>query len=380
MEPASAKLRTVLDYVPCEACLAQPTEDQDVLCSVCRRLDRQIAARVLVRTTVVLDRPAAEPAAPVVIAPAPPAPEPAIATAPAPPPTPPTVAVRFSAAGAPLPEPRPDVAVEVVVSPLEAAPPPSPAPAEPEFEDLVDYEAPSDLYDFVAPAEARPAPVAASPPPPAEPAPADDFVFRPPEREEEAAPEPAMADEPAEHWMPEDEVVVQPEEAKSTTSPWAPPEEPEPEAEPVVPAEPAVEPEAVAEEEVVEMEILPDEPAAEPAGGSDLWRLPGFDREAEERLGAAGIREVPHLAGHDAGELAERTGVPATRLAPWVHVADLTQEVGVPMDAALALVAAGIEGPRGLREMDAEAIVERVKAFAATDLPARDVKRWKRRA
>ena len=95
---------------------------------------------------------------------------------------------------------------------------------------------------------------------------------------------------------------------------------------------------------------------------------------AEALLRAAGIEAVAHLSGHDANELAERTGVDAARLDAWIDVADLQEEVGVPLDAAGALVAAGIRGPRGLRETEAE------DAAARAGLPLQDVKRWKRRA
>ncbi|HET6403157.1 MAG TPA: hypothetical protein VFH78_00800, partial [Candidatus Thermoplasmatota archaeon] len=67
---AGTKLRLVLDYLPCEACLAQPVDDQELLCSICARLDRQVAVRVGTRTTILLEKPSPPPA-PVVIPPAP---------------------------------------------------------------------------------------------------------------------------------------------------------------------------------------------------------------------------------------------------------------------------------------------------------------------
>lgn len=120
---------------------------------------------------------------------------------------------------------------------------------------------------------------------------------------------------------------------------------------------------------------------AVPEGASDLLRLRGFDEAHRRALAAHGIEAIAHLAGHDPNELAERSGLDAATLTPWVHVADLVQDVGVPIDPALALVAAGIEGPRGLRAMEAEAIVDRVAAFGDEGaVQLRDVKRWKRRA
>ena len=177
------------------------------------------------------------------------------------------------------------------------------------------------------------------------------------------------------------------------------PEEPEEEIleMEVVPDEP--------EEEILEMEIVPDDepepsvplraeaearagadaeadaeasPAA-PATG-DLHRLRGFDAAAGEALARARITEIAHLSGHDAGELSERTGIPLARLQAWVQVADLVHEVGVPVEPASALVAAGVAGPKGLRDADADEVADRVAAFGGYRVDARDIKRWKRRA
>lgn len=133
----------------------------------------------------------------------------------------------------------------------------------------------------------------------------------------------------------------------------------------------------VEEEEVVPAEVLGEE---EPAPASDLHRLRGFSRAHEEALGAIGIDSLASLAGHDPHELASRSGLTAEALTPWVQVADLVQDVGVPIDSANALVAAGIAGPRGLREMTEEDVLDRVEAFGGVRLSGRDVKRWKRRA
>lgn len=409
--PASSKLGIVLDYLPCEACLAQPVAQQDLLCSVCRRLDRQIGVRVAVRTTFLLDRPSVAQAEPVIIPP-----PPAIDV--------PRVDVRFvpagerapkfAAQGAPI-----EVLLEPYAEPIEEAaplprddipPPPPPVEQEPVFDvdDIVAYEPTSDLFDFT-PADPAARAVAPPPEPVREPeAPPvfldestpvagaemaqDDFVFRPPPPVEEKEP-PTREAEPIEDWMPTDEVRVESDDAPDASDPWSRP----PEDEPVLqeaPQGPAPEPEPMAEpqdaplamelvdeEEVLTTEVIEDEPAPAPEPGeTDLWRLRGFEREADERFAAAGIRAISHLAGHDPGELSERTGVSPQRVTAWIHVADLTQDVGVPLDAALALVAAGVAGPRGLREADPDDIVERVRAFGGGEVAVKDVKRWKRRA
>lgn len=411
---AGTKLRLVLDYLPCEACLAQPVADQDLLCTICARLDRQVAIRVATRTTVLVERPAPAPA-PIVIPPAPetaPAPENA-APAPVPAPVARETHVRFV-----LEEPIERAGVtEVVVERLETPPSPvpmllpreepvvsfvAPEPDEPSFDvdDVVTFVAARDeFFDYKKGAPA--------PPPRREPArveeaapPEDDFVFRPPV--EEAAPpakeEPILSDEV----VPSEEVRVEP--TQEVEERWAPPaeeawkpapdflqdEEETPQAAPPVqetPAEAApveddvLEMEVIPEEEdVVEMEVMDDEPAPARASSGDLYRLRGFDASSEGPLARSGITQVVHLSGHDAGELSSRTGLPFARLASWIQVADLVQDVGVPVDAANALVAAGIAGPRGLAEADPEEVADRVAAFGGLQVNASDVRRWKRRA
>ena len=114
---------------------------------------------------------------------------------------------------------------------------------------------------------------------------------------------------------------------------------------------------------------------------SDLFRLPAFNVGHAQTLARHRIGALSHLSGHDPNELAQRTGVDAGLLRGWIHVADLTQEVGVPLDAALTLAAAGVHGPRGLRAMEAEEIVRRVGALGhGVPVSLGDVKRWKRRA
>lgn len=336
----STKLRTVLDYVPCEACLSQPVAEQELLCSVCRRLDRQIGIRIAVTTTVLVERPSPPEPAPVVIPPPAPSPEPLV----------PGPLVEVVSADAP-PRPRDaPAAIEVVVEPLvEAAP-------EPEWDEVASFEPAFDDMFGATPGGRREEPI----PEEAPEIPQDDFVFRPPPPEEEpAAP---REEAPAEEWMPTEEAPVEEE-----TSPWAPQPEPEPRPEPE---------EAVEELEIVETEVLDEGEEWR----SDLWRLRGFDQAAATALGAANVRDLSHLSGHDPAELSARTGLDAERLGPWIHVADLVQEVGVPVNAAVALVAAGVAGPRGLQETDAETIVERASVLGGAEVKLSDVKRWKRRA
>lgn len=361
---ASVKLRTVLDYVPCEACLAQPVKEQDLLCSICARLDRQVGVRISVRSTILVERPS-EPGPVVIEPPAPPVPAPE------------PLDIVLARPGEALPEPRPGI-TQVVLEPLEPEPPVVAAEPEVEWDDVASWTAADDPFEYVRP-------LAAPPPPPPEPVPEDAFVFAPPPREPE--PEPAPVEAREEAWMPVEEVVVEPEPAEA----WAPPVPHEAQPEPPLeestpwarPADPVEEPvleATVVEDDVVEMEVLPDEPAAESEPGStDLWKLRGFDRSSERGFRGAGVTEVIHLAGHDPHELGSRTGVPPERLVPWIQAADLVHEAGVPLESAIALVAAGVAGPRGLREMDAETVVERAQAFAGARIATQDVKRWKRR-
>ena len=368
-DPAS-KLRTVLDYVPCEACLSQPVAHQELLCSVCRRLDRQVGVRISVATTVITERPSKPEPEPVVIPPPQPAPEPQAPVVPA---------VEIVSADAP-PRPRDaPPAIEVVVEPLVEAPVPVPipAPAEPEWDDVASFEpAFDDMFEKVPGGEEPRFRREEAFPEEVPDVPRDDFVFQPSPPTDEEPPAP-REEEPVEDWMPAEEAPAQPE-PREEPSPWAPPEETLVNVPVLSEEEEIVEPTIVEDEpepEIVEMEVVEDEAAGEEAWRSDLWRLPGFDRDADSALAVANVRELSHLSGHDPNELSSRTSLAADRLAPWIHVADLVQEVGVPLQSALALVAAGIEGPRGLRETDAEAVVER-----APDVKLGDVKRWKRRA
>jgi predicted flap endonuclease-1-like 5' DNA nuclease len=453
---ASTKLRLVLDYLPCEACLAQPVRDQDLLCSVCRRLHRQVAVRVATRSTVILERPdLPPPAEPVVI---PPAPEPQPEPAPPPPEPIPLVEALPEPVPEPAPAPPPLPELEVVTEPLEPEPLPAPEPVpmiaqlqeeppeepeparkrglfrrrepeppppEPVFDDVAGFEPAEDSFgvargeaaiepddvaevareEFVPPPPPPPEPVVL---PEAEPEMESDFVFRPTEETPAPPPEELVEDE-----IPVEEIPVVPESEEP--SPWAPQEEIFPEEAPEPTPEPEPEPVVATplEEEVVEMEVLPDEPPQEEileaqlveedepiaaeiveeetipappppapaeAPASDLHRLRGFSHAHEDALHAVGIDTLASLAGHDAHEIAARAGLAPDVVAPWVQVADLVHELGVPIDSASALVAAGVAGPRGLREMTEEDILDRVEAFGGVRLSGRDVKRWKRRA
>ena len=238
---AATKLRLVLDYLPCEACLAVPTQEQELLCTLCARLDRQVTVRAATKTRVILERP--EPEAPVIVEPAPgpvameasppaadePA-EPEVAPEPI---EAPLLPVRFVADGQ---KPGVGPAIEVVLERVVTAVP------EVDWEDdLYSWEEPDDPYGvagYTAPAPAfglRPAPAdeAAEEPLEAVEAPEDS---RPPEFEPEAEParpaEPAaleappVDDEPLadeDFVQPDEEVVVEPD--ASERSPWAPPED-----------------------------------------------------------------------------------------------------------------------------------------------------------
>lgn len=379
---ASDKLRVVLDYVPCDACLSQPVppKDQALLCSICRRVDRQIGVRVAVKTTVVLERPGEESTS-VVIPPAAPAPEPAARL---------PIEVVFGSRD----ERATNAAIEVVVVPYEEEPlvsfvaPPEIGPHHVEWEDVASYEPTTDDLFEQVPGGARAATLP-SPSPPAEEPPAeipqDDFVFRPPAAETTALAE--REEEPEEDWLPSDDVQVHPDDEtvwkeQALAEPaYVPVEEyaPEPAETDVVQDEVL----GVVEEEIIQNEIIEEEIVVTPEPSAelgDLWKLRGFDRTAESRLAEANIRELAHLSGHDPVELGTRTGLPPERLASWIHVADLVQEIGIPVAAAISLVAAGVAGPKALREMDPETIVERASAFGGGEVALRDVKRWKRRA
>lgn len=405
MDDASSKLRLVLDYLPCEACLAQPVQDQELLCSICHRLHRQVAVKVTTRTTVLVERPNFPAALPVVIPPAAPEPEPA----PAAPPAFPELEVVTEPYEPPAPAPLP-VDFQDEPEPVAAFAPPA-EEAEPEFDDVVGFESPDDVVEVV---RGEPEPV--SEPVVLSESMEDDYVFRPPDEAPAPEPVPEPVPEP-EEVVPVEEIPVEPESVEP--SPWAPPEEifadeppplaavpePAPVADPLPEPEPEVvemevlpddepqpepEPEIiqaeVLEEEVVPAEVLPEEPPepapapVAPSAESDLPRLRGMTPAHEDALRKVGVDSIASLAGHDANELAGRAGLPAERVLAWVQTADLVHEVGVPIDSAVALVAAGVPGPRGLREMDEDAILDRVEAFGGVRLSGRDVKRWKRRA
>jgi hypothetical protein len=57
--PLDPKLRDVLDFLPCEPCLERPSPDQEILCSICHRLNRTVA----LKCQVSLVQPVAAPSA-----------------------------------------------------------------------------------------------------------------------------------------------------------------------------------------------------------------------------------------------------------------------------------------------------------------------------
>lgn len=55
MEAGARKLRMVLDYLPCEACLHVPGEEQDLYCGLCRRLHRTVVQKSIERRVVLVE-------------------------------------------------------------------------------------------------------------------------------------------------------------------------------------------------------------------------------------------------------------------------------------------------------------------------------------
>jgi hypothetical protein len=96
-------------------------------------------------------------------------------------------------------------------------------------------------------------------------------------------------------------------------------------------------------------------------------------------LAEADVREVAALAGREVEDLAARSRVAPERLASWIQVADLQREAGVPLDAAVSLVEAGVAGPQGLRELAAEEIAARLQWSGGGGIPLGDIRRWKLR-
>ncbi|MBI4392366.1 MAG: DUF4332 domain-containing protein [Euryarchaeota archaeon] len=58
--PEIEKLRIVLDYVPCDACLRIPCDDQELFCSLCSRITRTVAHKQIVRRKVLVESPEPE--------------------------------------------------------------------------------------------------------------------------------------------------------------------------------------------------------------------------------------------------------------------------------------------------------------------------------
>ncbi|HWG92411.1 MAG TPA: hypothetical protein VNZ52_16310 [Candidatus Thermoplasmatota archaeon] len=65
------KLRLVLDYLPCEPCLAVKVPDQELYCSLCRRLSRTVAQKVIVPVDVLVEAPAPAEPEPIIVPPPP---------------------------------------------------------------------------------------------------------------------------------------------------------------------------------------------------------------------------------------------------------------------------------------------------------------------
>jgi hypothetical protein len=149
MAAATEKLRLVLDYVPCDVCLAIPTatwEDQELLCGVCARLDRTVAHKVSIREVLVVPEPAAPEE--VTIAP-----------------------VAAEAAASSIPEPEPEARFEPSALPVAPSLPPLPSTFT-HFEDESADASPAARYDITVVAWSEEPPALAAAPPMDEPVPA----------------------------------------------------------------------------------------------------------------------------------------------------------------------------------------------------------------
>lgn len=256
---AAEKFRIVLDYLPCEACLEIPVADQDLHCSLCRRLTRSVGVASQTEVAVMVESPALPlpidvPPAPVEIPPVEPA---------------------------PVAEAAAEIAVEQTQTPEPVA---EVAPVEEEEVDLAFEATASEEEDIDVAFEATrgepdPEPLAAEEE--AESAPTPPFTFDPESLQPEdgfapaAEDDAAALDREAEAWAeaaaePEEVELepVRPEEAAAAWSQAPPAPEPEP-----WPAEPVPEPEPAEawpeqEEQPAELEVLEvveDEPVAAPA-------------------------------------------------------------------------------------------------------------------
>ncbi|HVL88331.1 MAG TPA: DUF4332 domain-containing protein [Candidatus Thermoplasmatota archaeon] len=141
-DPAAEKLRVVLDYVPCDACLRIPGDEQDLYCAICARLHRTVVQKT-VRSRVVLvetELPAPEPVSPVELTSPMAAMEPEAAWRPAPEPA---AAIETTRVTEPRPEPA-EAFIDTIVEDAE----PEPAP-EKMFPPARKPEPEGDLSDFV---------------------------------------------------------------------------------------------------------------------------------------------------------------------------------------------------------------------------------------
>lgn len=294
---AADKFRIVLDYLPCGACLEIPVPDQDLHCSLCRRMTRSVGVASHTDVAVLVESPAMP--LPVEVPPAPPEPihiEPASEADEVPPAPAPLAAAdegvpedddAVSFAAAPEAEEDLDLAFE--------------ATAEAAEEDV-------DLAFEATRGEPEPEPFAeevaeATPPPP--------FTFDPGSLEPHdgfapaADDDAATLDREAEAWAeaaaePEEVELqpVRPEEAWSRVPPAPPPEPEEWTPEPVPEAPADAWPEEVVEEAPAEYEILEvvDEEPVAAAPAEDAWaEAPPLEPPVEEALPAESSAEYEVL-------------------------------------------------------------------------------------
>lgn len=386
------KFRLVLDYLPCDACLEVPVDDQELHCSICRRLSRDVAVNARSAVAVVVESPALP--LPVEVPPAPPE--------------------RVEVPPAPVVEAAAEVSEGIPVeTPVEALVAEAVTPAEEEELELA-FEAtpPADEEEveigFEATRADEPALEATAPEPELEPVQeAAPYTFAPESLAEEDA---AELDRAAEAWAEaaasEEEVELEPVRPEDLVAERAPEPEPWPEETTVAPP-PPVEPAPAeawpeeAEAEVLEVIEVVEETVAEPEPWTEAPPLePGpAPAEAEvlevlevvEEEAVAPASPPPEKWEDDAWP--EEAPAPVAEDAPWPAEAPPLQEEAWPEDAPPApapepvedpvgaldgvgpatadkLAAAGIRSVRDLQGRDAKDLAK------ATGLPAKSVQRW----
>ena len=427
------KFRTVLDYLPCEACLEIPVEDQELHCSICRRVSRVVAVRTSREVAVVVEAPAVPIVLPVPDVEVPPAPAAALVEEPTP--------VALAAAegdeeGADVGFASSMQAAEEIDEDIDIGferTPPAAEPAYAEAEPAIEQEAPIDGKDFTFdPDTLEPEPedeLLREAEAWAEAAAEEEVELQPVTREEleglrplEPEPwpeEPPPAAEPTPEALEVLEVVEEqdaqplepdPLEAETSVVPVPPPPEPVETLEvlEVVEDEAPVEPGApegeVWEDEPWPEEVAPptpvdasggaeapppledaDEAWAEPASPpaeapveDPVSRLSDVGDVYGEKLLAQGVQRVRDLAGRDAKALAKATGIDRKLVDRWVRAADLHQ-AGVSIAYAEAVVRAGYDSPRALRKARPDKVardVNRVLSEGAAPLDADTVRAW----